>query len=67
MKLRPWLIPISGALLASLWSISALADADKVVIGDSDDMSGLYADVQGPGAHRSRQDGDRRFRRVGPG
>ena len=50
MKLRHWLIPISGALLASLWSISALADADKVVIGDIDDMSGLYADINGPGA-----------------
>ena len=50
MKLRHWLIPISGALLASLWSISALADADKVVIGDTDDMSGLYADINGPGA-----------------
>ncbi len=49
MKLRPWLIPISGALLASLWSFSALADADKVVIGDIDDMSGLYADINGPG------------------
>src|SRR5271167_3705719 len=50
MKLRHWLIPISGALLASLWSISALAEADKVVIGDIDDMSGPYADLQGPGA-----------------
>ncbi|MFZ0206555.1 MAG: ABC transporter substrate-binding protein, partial [Roseiarcus sp.] len=50
MKLRPWLIPMSGALLASLWSFSALAEADKVVIGDSDDMSGPYADLQGPGA-----------------
>ena len=50
MKLRPWLIPMSGALLASLWSFSALADADKVVIGDIDDMSGLYADIHGPGA-----------------
>ena len=50
MKLRHWLIPISGALLASLWSIAAHADADKVVIGDIDDMSGLYADINGPGA-----------------
>ena len=50
MKLRHWLMPISGALLASFWSFAARADADKVVIGDIDDMSGIYADINGPGA-----------------
>ena len=49
MKLR-LLMPISAALLASLWSLAAHADANKVVIGDIDDMSGLYADINGPGA-----------------
>ena len=50
MKLRNWLMPVSGALLASLWSFAADADPNKVVIGDIDDMSGLYADVIGPRA-----------------
>jgi branched-chain amino acid transport system substrate-binding protein len=49
MKLR-LLTPISAALLAALSSLAAHADANKVVIGDIDDMSGLYADVQGPKA-----------------
>jgi branched-chain amino acid transport system substrate-binding protein len=53
MKLRNWIKPISGALLASLWSFAARADADKIVIGDIDDMSGLYADVIGPKAIES--------------
>jgi len=44
------LLPLSAALCASLWSFGALADANKVVIGDIDDMSGLYADVIGPKA-----------------
>src|SRR5271170_8312921 len=43
-------MPISAALLASLSSPAAHADLNKVVIGDIDDMSGLYADVQGPKA-----------------
>src|SRR4051812_24169436 len=38
----------SLAVLASLLSVSAKAASDKVVIGDIDDMSGLYADVIGP-------------------
>jgi branched-chain amino acid transport system substrate-binding protein len=46
MKSRNWLVPIS--VFASLWSLAARADANKVVIGDIDDMSGLYADVIGP-------------------
>ena len=48
MKSRNWLISISGAVLASVWSFAAQADANKVVIGDIDDMSGLYADIIGP-------------------
>jgi branched-chain amino acid transport system substrate-binding protein len=47
MKLR-LLMPISAALLAALSSLGAHADAGKVVIGDIDDMSGLYADILGP-------------------
>jgi branched-chain amino acid transport system substrate-binding protein len=39
----PWL------LLASLTATVAHADGNKVVIGDIDDMSGVYADVIGPG------------------
>src|SRR5271156_181146 len=48
MKSRNWLISISGAVLASLWSFAADAAANKAVIGDIDDMSGLYADIIGP-------------------
>src|SRR5271167_1241303 len=48
MKSRNWIISISGAVLASVWSFAAQADANKVVIGDIDDMSGLYADIIGP-------------------
>src|SRR6202045_915782 len=47
---RKSLVYISTALLASLWSCAALAGADKVVIGDIDDMSGVYADINGAGA-----------------
>jgi branched-chain amino acid transport system substrate-binding protein len=50
MKLRNLLLPMAGALCASLASAAALADANKVVIGDIDDMSSLYADVVGPKA-----------------
>jgi len=39
----PWL------LFASLTATVAQADGNKVVIGDIDDMSGVYADVIGPG------------------
>jgi branched-chain amino acid transport system substrate-binding protein len=39
----PWL------LFASLTATTAHAASNKVVIGDIDDMSGLYADVIGPG------------------
>lgn len=39
----PWL------LFASMIATVAHAAGNKVVIGDIDDMSGLYADVVGPG------------------
>ena len=39
----PWL------LAASMAAMAAHAADNKVVIGDIDDMSGLYADVIGPG------------------
>jgi branched-chain amino acid transport system substrate-binding protein len=50
MKFRNRILPISCAFLASLCSLLAHADSNKVVIGDIDDMSGVYADIQGPKA-----------------
>ena len=50
MKIPRPLLSATGAICASLFSFAALADANKVVIGDIDDMSGLYADVIGPKA-----------------
>ena len=47
MKLKSWLATLSGALLAVLIG-GASSAAEKVVIGDIDDMSGPYADVIGP-------------------
>ncbi len=47
MKLKWWLAPLAGALLAVLLG-GASSAAEKVVIGDIDDMSGPYADVIGP-------------------
>ena len=41
---------IAGALCAFLWSSAVQANANRVVIGDIDDMSGPYADTNGPGA-----------------
>src|ERR1700729_1866033 len=49
MTLAKWRATVSAALLISLAPFAARA-ADKVVIGDSDDMSGLYADINGPRA-----------------
>jgi branched-chain amino acid transport system substrate-binding protein len=49
MTLTKWLTTVSAALLVSLAPFAAQA-ADKVVIGDIDDMSGLYADINGPKA-----------------
>lgn len=40
---------LAGALMASVCLDAAQAAGNKVVIGDIDDMSGLYADVVGPG------------------
>ncbi len=47
--MRKSLLPVSAALLASLSWFPAFADPGQVVIGDIDDMSGLYADINGPG------------------
>ena len=49
MTFKKWLAPVSAALLISLSPFPAEA-AGKVVIGDIDDMSGPYADVNGPRA-----------------
>ena len=46
--MRKSLLPVSAALLALL-SFPAFADPGKVVIGLIEDMSGLYADINGPG------------------
>ena len=46
---------------------SAYADANKVVIGDIDDMSGPYADVIGPSGVEAIENGDRGFRRLRAG
>ena len=49
MKLRKLAIAIAAALATAAGSRAALAAADQVVIGDIDDMSGVYADVLGAG------------------
>jgi branched-chain amino acid transport system substrate-binding protein len=49
MTFSKWGATVSAAIFAWLAPIAAQA-ADKVVIGDIDDMSGLYADVNGPRA-----------------
>jgi hypothetical protein len=49
MTFAKWRATVSAALLISLAPFAARA-ADKVVIGDIDDMSGLYADINGPRA-----------------
>jgi branched-chain amino acid transport system substrate-binding protein len=41
---------IAAALCAFFWPIAVHAAHDRVVIGDIDDMSGPYADTNGPGA-----------------
>ena len=48
--MRKSLLAVWGALLASLSWFPAFANAGRVVIGDIDDMSGLYADIGGQGA-----------------
>jgi branched-chain amino acid transport system substrate-binding protein len=49
MKLRKLAIAIAAVLTTAAGSRVALAAADQVVIGDIDDMSGVYADVLGAG------------------
>ncbi len=49
MTFTRWLASVSAALFVLISPFAAQA-ADKVVIGDIDDMSGLYADVNGPRA-----------------
>ena len=49
MRLRKLAIAIAAALATAAGSRAALAAADQVVIGDIDDMSGVYADVLGAG------------------
>jgi branched-chain amino acid transport system substrate-binding protein len=49
MKFNNWLASVAIAATLSGAPLAARA-ADKVVIGDIDDMSGLYADVIGPHA-----------------
>ncbi|MFT4096161.1 MAG: ABC transporter substrate-binding protein [Rhodoblastus sp.] len=49
MKFRLMSSALFGALMASVSFAPAQAAANKVVIGDIDDMSGLYADVIGAG------------------
>ena len=46
---------LTFAVLAACGSGTALAASDKVVIGDIDDMSGLYADVIGQGGIEAAQ------------
>jgi branched-chain amino acid transport system substrate-binding protein len=47
MKSLNWTLMLAGALCASLAASAASGAADKVVIGDIDDMSGPYADIIG--------------------
>ncbi len=49
MKLKKIAAACAMALTATLAASAAHAAANQVVIGDIDDMSGLYADVIGPG------------------
>jgi branched-chain amino acid transport system substrate-binding protein len=49
MKLKPLAIALSMAFASALGATAAHAASDAVVIGDIDDMSGLYADVIGEG------------------
>ena len=48
MKSLKWALMLAGALCASLAGGGAWAAENKVVIGDIDDMSGVYADIIGP-------------------
>jgi branched-chain amino acid transport system substrate-binding protein len=48
MRSLKWALMLAGALCASLAGGAAWAADNKVVIGDIDDMSGVYADIIGP-------------------
>jgi len=48
MKIQRFAI-LPCAVLAFIAGSQAIAAGDQVVIGDIDDLSGVYADVQGPG------------------
>ena len=48
MKSLKAMFMLAAGLGALLSSLAAQAAADKVVIGDIDDMSGPYADIIGP-------------------
>ena len=49
MKLRMLAIGMAAVLAGAAGTRTALAAGDQVVIGDIDDMSGVYADVEGAG------------------
>ena len=49
MKLQTLAMAMAAALATAAVSRAALAAADQIVIGDIDDMSGVYADVMGAG------------------
>ena len=53
MRLRTLTIGMAAALATATGSRAALAAADQIVIGDIDDMSGVYADVIGAGGVES--------------
>ena len=53
MRLRTLTIAMAAALATAAGSRAALAAADQIVIGDIDDMSGVYADVIGAGGVES--------------
>jgi branched-chain amino acid transport system substrate-binding protein len=48
-QMLPRVCVLACALYASIFTLAAHAGTDKVVIGDIDDMSSLYADIIGPG------------------
>ena len=48
MKMTKWLAGLAGACL--MLGLGGASAAEKVIIGDIDDMSGVYADVIGPKA-----------------
>jgi branched-chain amino acid transport system substrate-binding protein len=50
MKLKALAIGLAAAVTSLACSSVARATANDVVIGDIDDLSGLYADIQGPAA-----------------